>query len=400
MSLHVVLVLFAVVSTGLSLAGIVYVLFLSIVGVASVDSGEKTTRVQSPTTRFLVLIPAHNEEHGIRPTLESVSSQDYPAALRRAIVIADNCQDSTANVVRQAGFECWERNDSKAKGKGQALRWALDRLESESFGALVFVDADTRLCPGFLEALDREIQAGASAIQCRYEFDLADSSYFSLLTVASKRAENNLYWNPRERLGFMGFIVGNGFCLRREIVERVPWSAYSIVEDVEYSVQLALQGVAVRYLGSACVISRATRRVADAFPQRLRWASGTFQVITACVPRLLRASLARRSFRLAEMAIALLLTSRLLLLYLLGVGAACSLILGTNGVGLEVRVAVVGAIVLLAGYAGMVLRQIPDVSGGRLRAIVTLPFYVCWMMLVHAGALLGLRRNVWVGTKR
>jgi cellulose synthase/poly-beta-1,6-N-acetylglucosamine synthase-like glycosyltransferase len=400
MNFHSVLLIFGGAAATLALAGTCYVLFLALVGFFSSSPDPTAVERLRPRTRFLVLIPAHNEEEGIRPTLESLRAQDYPEDLRNVLVIADNCQDRTMAVVREERFECWERTEPNAPGKGRGLRWALDRVDATTFDAAIFIDADTQVCPGFLEAMDRGIQSGATALQAQNLFDLADTSYFSLLTFASKRAENDLYWRARERFGWMGFLLGNGFCLKREIIEALPWAAYSIVEDVEYSVQLALQNVRVKFLESATVVSRATRRASDAFPQRLRWASGTIQVMTKYVPQLLRASIARRSLRLAEMALALVLTSRFLLLYLLLGAVAGTSVLGTGGAGSLLRYAVITASLSLCVYMGLVLSRIPHIQGGRLRALATLPFYVCWMLLVHAGAALGLRRNAWGKTLR
>jgi 1,2-diacylglycerol 3-beta-glucosyltransferase len=400
MNSHAILSLLTAGVAGLALAGTTYVVFLGVVGLLSKPKGKSTAAVRPPTTRFVILIPAHDEEQGIGPTLESLRAQNYPEGLRRAVVIADNCKDRTASVVREAGFECWERTDPTAPGKGQALHWALDQLTPDASDAIAFIDADTRVDPEFLAAVDVEIQDGAAAVQGRYEFEVADSSYFSLLTFASKRAENVLYWRPRQRFGWMGFIVGNGFCLKREVLETVPWAAYSIVEDVEYALQLALRGFRVGFVESAQVISRGTRRVSDAAPQRLRWASGTFQVMLKYVPQLFRAAIRKGSPRLLEMALALTLTSRFFLVYLVLAASAFSLLLGTAGAGFVLRMLVVASILLLCAYAAMVLSQIPSVRGSRFRALVMLPFYVCWMLFVHVAAAVGMRRNAWVRTTR
>jgi 1,2-diacylglycerol 3-beta-glucosyltransferase len=399
-NLHAILFLLTILAASTALGATAYVLLLALAGTWPRDKSGPSPVGLQPKTQFLILIPAHNEEKGIRPTLESLRNQDYPGTLRRLIVIADNCSDGTASVVRRAGFECWERNDPTAPGKGQALRWALDRLALDAWDAAVFIDADTRTGPEFLVEMDRQVQEGASAIQARYEFELADESYFSLLTFASKRAENTLYWRPRERFGWMGFIVGNGFCLRREVLKANPWAAYSIVEDVEYAVQLALHGVRVKFLETTQVVSRATRRAVDAAPQRLRWASGTFQVMRKYVPQLVRSGLERRSFRLLEMALALALTSRLFLIYLTFLAACCSLLLGTSGASFLLRILVTISMLLLCLYTGMVLSEVPNTRGGRFRALVTLPFYLSRILLVHAAAALGVRRDMWVRTTR
>jgi cellulose synthase/poly-beta-1,6-N-acetylglucosamine synthase-like glycosyltransferase len=400
MSPHQALFAFAALAAALALGGALYVALLAPVGLFAKPAAHSDRTDSISHTRFVMLIPAHDEEEGISATLESVRLLKYPATLLRVIVIADNCSDRTAAVVRAHGFECRERVAPNAPGKGRALRWALDQLAAEPFDAAVFIDADTRVDPDFLSAMDRGIQEGAAALQGRYEFDVADSSYFSLISFASKRAENNLFWRPRQFFGWAGFIVGNGFCLRRETIQSVPWDAYSIVEDVEYSIQLALQGLQVRYLEAALVTSRPTRRVADAAPQRLRWASGTFQVILRYVPRLLRASIAQRSFLLAEMALALTLTSRFLLLYLLLAASGASLALGVSGGAFYLRAAVIASFLLLAIYTAMVFSQIPKKYGSPLKSLAALPFYVCWMLFVHLAAAVGLRRNSWVRTAR
>jgi 1,2-diacylglycerol 3-beta-glucosyltransferase len=382
----------------LSLAGSGYVLLLAIVGY-----GDGTPRVSSDsarTTRFVILIPAHNEEEGIRPTLHSVQAQEYPAELRRVLVVADNCQDRTATVVREQGVECWERHEPDSMGKGRALRWALDRLRGENFDAAVFVDADTRLCAGFLAAMDREIQAGGVALQARNEFELVDSSYFSLLSYASKRAENSLYWRARQRLGLQGFLSGNGFCLKREILESHPWSAFSIVEDIEYSLQLTLEDVRVKFADSAAVQSRPTTQAKEAYGQRLRWASGTMQVIGKYAPKLLLASLKQGSWQLAEAAVALVLTSRLLLVYVLMVAGASAAILAMAGKGLSLGAGVLVSVAMLAIYTQLVLAEMPAAKGERWKAIVKLPFYLGWISLVHIGAAVNSRRVAWGKSSR
>src|SRR5207237_9168482 len=47
-------------------------------------------------TRFDVVVPAHDEERGIARTVQSLLATDYAPELRRVLVIADDCADSTA----------------------------------------------------------------------------------------------------------------------------------------------------------------------------------------------------------------------------------------------------------------------------------------------------------------
>jgi len=98
-----------------------------------------------------VLIPAHNEEHSLPATLESLEAQSLPPT--RVIVVADNCRDGTMEVAHAAGVEVFV-TFSNVQKKAGALNQALsDVLPSLGENDIVMVmDADTTLDNGFLKA--------------------------------------------------------------------------------------------------------------------------------------------------------------------------------------------------------------------------------------------------------
>lgn len=57
----------------------------------------------APQSRFLVLVPAHNEEKVIGDIIENLQRMDYPRELYDFYVIADNCTDGTAQRARSLG---------------------------------------------------------------------------------------------------------------------------------------------------------------------------------------------------------------------------------------------------------------------------------------------------------
>ena len=124
----------------------------------------------TPTTRFVILVPAHNEALNVAATVQSIVANDYPEHLRAVHVVADNCVDETAEVARRAGADAHERHDENAPGKGPALNWLVQRLvnSGEPFDVAVFVDADSIVDDGFLAAMDARFQAGATVVQGLY----------------------------------------------------------------------------------------------------------------------------------------------------------------------------------------------------------------------------------------
>ena len=112
---------------GAALAGLG--LYLVLLAAASVGYNPlRAPNSGAPTRRLDVLIPAHDEELLVGRCVASLLEQTYPRHLFRVLVIADNCSDGTAAVAALAGATAMVRDEPAARGKGHALRWAMDRL--------------------------------------------------------------------------------------------------------------------------------------------------------------------------------------------------------------------------------------------------------------------------------
>src|SRR5260370_37222313 len=123
-----------------------------------------------PTSRLVVLVPAHDEADYIGRCVASLRAQDYPENLFRVVVIADSCSDATADIAASAGAGVLVRERAGAPGKGQALKWAMDQVLSapDAPEAIVCVDADTVADHGMLRALAGRLERGATVVQGEY----------------------------------------------------------------------------------------------------------------------------------------------------------------------------------------------------------------------------------------
>ena len=115
--------------------------------------------------RFAVLVPAHNEENTVSRCISSLNKQNYPSGLIDIIVIADNCTDRTAEVVREHNITCFERHEPRLRGKGQALNWALNLIQLDDFDAVVFIDADAVVDESFFLYMNTHLERGSLVIQ-------------------------------------------------------------------------------------------------------------------------------------------------------------------------------------------------------------------------------------------
>lgn len=91
--------------------------YLTALGLAAWVKPE-TFGPRTPTHRFAIVVPAHDEEKGLAATIANLRSLDYPPHLFDIVVVADNCTDRTAEVAKGFGVRCLERSDQPGAARG------------------------------------------------------------------------------------------------------------------------------------------------------------------------------------------------------------------------------------------------------------------------------------------
>lgn len=269
-------------------------LYLLLLALASFRRPAAEAPPSRPAARLAVLVPAHDEEELVGRCVASLRAQTYPRSLTRLVVIADNCGDRTAEVASAAGAGVLERRDDR-RGKGYALRWAMDRLlaETEPPDAVVVVDADSVADPDLLAHLAAALARGADAAQAEYLVLADDGSTRSRLVAGGFLLFHRVRFGGRAALGMPANLVGNGMLFSRRLLETRPWNAFTGVEDLEYSVELRLAGVRPRYVAAARVAGPVPRGYRGMRGQRLRWEGGRWHVVRTRLPQLLGHALRR-----------------------------------------------------------------------------------------------------------
>ncbi len=254
-------------------------------------SHEKTTRRKVPHLRFLILIPAHNEERLLPDLLASLESLDYPKDLFQVHVVADNCTDQTANVVQQSNAHAHIRTDHQHVGKGYALSWLMDQLRQsdESHDAVVFLDADSVVSPNFLEVMSTYLDGGACAIQAYYAVRDPEQSWAGSLRYAALAVLHFLRPQGRMALGTSAGLKGNGMVFSADLIKHYTWSS-SVTEDIELHMALLLDGERVIFAPEAVVSGEMPNKLSSSASQHRRWEQGRKQMARSYVPKLLLAS--------------------------------------------------------------------------------------------------------------
>lgn len=264
-------------------------------------------RPANPRQRFDIIVPAHNESAVILRTVMSLKAIAWPADQFRILVIADNCNDDTAAIARSAGAMVLERQDTNLRGKGYALQFAFRKSRADNRAdAVVVVDADTVVSGNLLEAIAARIERGERAVQVHYGVLNPNDSWRTRLLTIATAAFHIVRSRARERLGVSCGIRGNGWCVCHELLDAVPYNAFSLAEDIEYGIALGLAGVRVAYADEAHVDGEMVSGERASRQQRQRWEHGRFQLIQAKTGQLLAAALRKPTALCLDLAFDLL----------------------------------------------------------------------------------------------
>ena len=243
----------------------------------------------SPTAA--IVVPAHDEEAIIGRTLTGL--REAARDLARILVVADNCSDSTAEIVRQLGIEVAERVDPERRGKGFALDFARRQLEPSAPDLVIVIDADCTIDRAGLAALIDN--CFARQLPCQSIYLLSPDPKASPLVQISSFAfliKNLVRQRALQRLGGRVNLTGTGMAFPWPALACADLATSSIVEDLRLGIELAECGYPPQLVSEARVWSDAAPEDAT-LVQRRRWEGGFLDTAWNTAPRLILRALGR-----------------------------------------------------------------------------------------------------------
>ncbi len=272
----------------LTVAGALYALYGAVIAL----SGLRFRPALKPAAmqgRFAVLIPAHNEAEVIAPLLASLEGQHYPREQFDVYVSADHCTDATASLARAHGAIVLERVNAPQRGKTWNLRWAFEHIPLKEYEGVVVIDADNLAHPDFLKATNAYLEQHPQVLAVQGVLDVKNPSdnWLTAASAVSYWFTNRFVQYAKSRLGLSAMLGGTGMCIRSACLERVGWRLESLVDDLELTVLLNLEGHAVGWNEHAIVFDEKPTELAVSLRQRQRWMQGHFWVLARYAPALL-----------------------------------------------------------------------------------------------------------------
>ncbi len=366
----------------------------------------RRTRLNSePHSRFIILIPAHNEEKLIPSLLANLAQLDYPRDLYSVHVIADNCDDQTALLARQADAIVHERFNTELRGKGYALQWALQKIWGENIAhdAVMILDADSIISTNFLRVMDTRLARGERVIQAYYAVRDPDRTWSVSLRYIALAVLHYLRPLGRAMFGGSAGLKGNGMVFASDILRAHPWSA-SVTEDIEYHMTLILAGERVAFAPDAIVWAEMPGTLAGSQTQNVRWESGRVEMAKKYVPPLMQQAVEKKSVAHFDAAMEHLIPPTSIL-------AGVSVLLWVAEIFLwfitprnkrRITFGLVLATFNLLGqvayiFSGLWLARAPKKV---YEALLHAPQFVVWKIWLYVRVLLKLDKQGWVRTAR
>lgn len=266
----------AIIVVTLVFINLVYFTALSIFGL---KKPKRDYKIVADEKKFLFVVPAHNEEAVIGPTVESLLNQNYNSKLYDVVVIADNCTDSTIDIIQSYPEVHAFVNNSKPeepRGKPHAIAKFVDRNYWKTYDYIAFIDADNIVDPNYLKEMnsqsiaypDLTVIQGYLGIK-NVRTSLVASGYAAVYFITNRAVQAANYF-----LGWNAAIGGTGFILDTKYLDEKGWNPRSYTEDFELQVELSIENKRSGWNHFAVVHDEKPDTFTASHHQRLRWAQG------------------------------------------------------------------------------------------------------------------------------
>ncbi|MDG4984975.1 glycosyltransferase family 2 protein [Lactococcus lactis] len=243
--------------------------------------------------KFLFIVPAHNEESVIGDTLYSLSQLNYEKKLYKIALIADNCDDRTAeiggNYPDVTVFEN-QSNPEEPRGKPHAIARFLENNQWEDYDYISFIDADNIVHPDYLKEMNSQVctTPELTAVQGylgikNLATSITASGYAAVYFITNRAVQYG-----KHLLGWNAAIGGTGFILSVPYLKEHGWNPRSYTEDFELQVELSNQGKRSTWNHFAKVYDEKPNSFIASHNQRTRWAQGHWFVGITTTPKQLK----------------------------------------------------------------------------------------------------------------
>jgi len=264
---------------------------LSIVDTAGACERHPPRRDSLTVHDIAVLIPAHNEAVVIEDSLTAIMKL---VPRKNVHVVSDGSTDRTVQIARKAGASVIETRENL--GKAGALREAISLFRLvERFAAVMLLDADTRVQPGYfataLPLFDNPaVVAVAGAVKTSWDRKLSLTGnvlvgHRQRIYAIGQRALK--FGQTSSHLNATHIVPGFASMYRSDVLPRIDMNPPGLaIEDFNMTFEVYQKRLGkVGFKPSAVAVTQDPDNVRDYVRQTKRWSLGLWQTVRRHPPR-------------------------------------------------------------------------------------------------------------------
>lgn len=203
---------------GLLAFNAIYLLIFSVAGLFYRD--KKTAKpYYNQRPRFLVLLPGYKEDAVIVQAVNSVMSQQYPAAQFNCVVIADSFQPETLQYIRKAGSQVHVFEAGENRSKARAIQSFLN-ANTTQYDICLVLDADNVIEPDTLMKAATYFTKDVQIVQANRIAKNKNNS-MARMDAISEVINNHIFRKGQRVMGFSASLIGSGMFIKMSLFEEV-----------------------------------------------------------------------------------------------------------------------------------------------------------------------------------
>jgi len=346
-----------------------------------------------------ILVPAHNEETVIRATLRSLQQQI--GENDHIVVIADNCTDKTARIVRETGVTAIERSSDDERGKGYALAHGIRYLNQQNTlpDVVVIVDADCLLAEGTLTLLKHHVVTYERPVQACYLMKRGSIDRIGIkVSEFAFMVKNKIRLRGLSHMAMPVPLTGTGMAFPWRAISEANLATGDIVEDMRLGVELVEQGMGATYCDEAEVYSFFPTSDAAEKTQRERWEHGHLNTLRQFAPRLFKRAIGKPSLEALGMMLDLIIPPLSLLVISIASVWVCCMFWGFFSADWSYAFVSASYLILL-----VIVVLVMWISHGRqilsVKELAHIPVYILLKIVVYVGYVVR-KQTKWIRTDR
>ena len=285
------------------------VLYLGFFAIAALFNRHGNIPRSKQQNRFVVIIPAHQQDDVIEQTVVSVLGQAYPQRMFDVVVISDHQNEMTNMRLAQYPITLLTP-DFEESSKAKSLQYAVLNLpEFKIYDIVLILDADNIVEQDFLQKVNDAFEVAATRAIQTHRISRNRDTAAARMDAIFEEINNTIFRRGHISVGLSAALAGSGTAYDFNWFKTNIMKAKTAGEDKEMEALLLRQEIYIDYFDNIYVYAEKKRSTRKLNEQRGSWATQQLQNFIRNI-KFLPGAIFRKQYDLADKIIQWMLVPR------------------------------------------------------------------------------------------